>query len=167
MIIGLVGWSRAGKDSVASYLVKNHGFVQRNMADPIREILYRLFPSFPGLDGLNDDIDTYGWDHVKAQSPWTVDAMISLGQAARDIIGENVWLDSVVKDMPERLVIADCRQPNEYDFIREHGGEIWHILRKGTIRRGMDGLLDDRQFDVILYNNSSLAVLEERVAAVM
>lgn len=43
MIIGLSGQARAGKDTVADFLVKNHGFVKIAFADEIKRICMRLW----------------------------------------------------------------------------------------------------------------------------
>lgn len=174
MIIGLYGDSRAGKDTVAGFLVDDFDFEQRNLASPIRQILLDLNPLVRGLNRPNAVSLQYAfeqaagdWDYIKKNYPESVDLMINLGQAARDHIGENVWLDAVVKDIPKKLVIADVRQPNEYNKIRELDGQIWRVVRPGTERRGMDGLLDHAQFDRHVDNSSTELNLRHQVQAIM
>jgi len=43
MIIGLCGVANAGKSTVASILVKNHGFVEVALADPLKRICKEVF----------------------------------------------------------------------------------------------------------------------------
>lgn len=43
MIIGLCGQAGAGKDTVADFLVKNHGFVKVALADPLKRICREVF----------------------------------------------------------------------------------------------------------------------------
>jgi len=72
MIIGLTGQARAGKDTIAEYLVKNHGFVRIGLADPMKRFCQHLFdwndeqvwgnkkeegdPRYKRLDRNDDDI---------------------------------------------------------------------------------------------------------------
>lgn len=171
MLIGLYGASRAGKDTVAGVLVKNHGFEQRNLASPIRSTLLKLDPMVWNEDEnqyltLSSQVEEFGWDTVKRQYPESVVWMIKLGQAMRDI-DENIWLNACVGVEYSNLVIADVRQPNEYDYINEQGGEVWKIEREGTKTLGMDGILDDRYFDVAISNNGPIEQLEAVVNHIM
>lgn len=43
MIIGLCGIAGSGKDTVADFLVKNHGFVKVALADPLKRICKEVF----------------------------------------------------------------------------------------------------------------------------
>lgn len=166
-LVGIYGDSRSGKDTVASILVQHLGFEQRNMADPIREALLAINPPLPtGPDGvlisLLEIVDGVGWDFVKKECPETVDWMINLGQYMRTI-SPRIWLDACLAKPYERLVIPDVRQPNEYDEIIQQGGVVWNVKRTGTVPRGMDRLLEDREFDAVIYNNHSMNDLKEVV----
>ena len=159
MIIGLYGDSRAGKDTTARIMQEEFGIEWRSFAAPLREILLNMNPIICDDDGdlcrLSDAVTSFGWDFVKKHYPQSVDMMISLGQSVRDLIHVDAWIWSVLTDpMPTNMVISDVRQPNEYDAIINAGGEVWKIIRPGTTRRAMDGLLDDRHFAVTLFNNT-------------
>lgn len=164
MLVGLVGYSRAGKDSIAAVLVKNHTFEQRNLAWPIREILSDLFRDV--RPDIIEAVENRGWDFVKAKYPESVSAMITLGQKMRDI-NPDIWLDGAFGEPFNRLVIPDVRQPNEAERIYKLGGELWRIHRSSSKKLGMDGLLDDYDFEVEIYNNGTLAELENVVNAIM
>ena len=160
MIVGLYGDSRAGKDTTAR-IMQEMGFEWRSFAAPLREILLNINPiihCFPDGDfvHLQEAVRDYGWDGVKKHYPESVDMMIALGQSVRDLIHEDAWVWGVIHDpLPDLMVISDVRQPNEYDAIIAAGGEVWKIVRPGTTRRAMDGLLDDKHFRVTLHNNAS------------
>lgn len=172
-LIGLYGLSRSGKDSVASILVKDFGFEQRAMAAGIREILIGLNPIIKDNGGvvweLLDLIDQcHGdWDLIKARSSESTDYMIRLGQTCRDVLGETVWLNRVLPDGPieQSICISDIRQPNEYYAVKARGGQIWKVSRPGTEKRGMDGLLDNLEFDAHIMNRGSLVDLRGAVQA--
>ena len=44
MIIGLTGYARSGKDTVAKILVDNYGYKRIAFADKIRELLVEINP---------------------------------------------------------------------------------------------------------------------------
>lgn len=176
-LIGLHGPSRAGKDTTARILQEDFGFEQRAMADAIREILLKLNPlvqddtgSIYPLTFFVDHQCDGDWDAVKRLSRESTEYMIRLGQACRDILGERVWLDRVLPATTSstKIVISDCRQPNEYRAIKERGGQIWRISRPGAEIRGMDNLLQGLDFDFHIENRGSLGDLRGQVqAAVM
>jgi hypothetical protein len=99
--------------------------------------------------------------------------MIGLGQSARDVISEDVWLNAAFPTMsydPQRdghIVISDIRQPNEVEFLYQWGGELWYVERPGlddANKRGMDGLLKDAHFEARIVNDGTLADLEDTVS---
>lgn len=165
MIIGLYGDSRSGKDTIAKILVEKFEFEWRAFATPLRQILSRINPYLVDWAGegirYNDAIEQFGLDGVKQHYPEAVEYMIALGQSVRDFISEDAWVWGVFNNqpLPENMVISDVRQPNEYEAIFDSGGEIWRVIRPGTVRRGMDGLLDDRPFNVTIYNNGDIDTL--------
>lgn len=176
MIIGLHGESRAGKDSVASILVRNYWFRQKALATPIRNILLDLNPwlrdNFGDLVQLRWLYEECGgnWDKIKAKSSDSVEYMIRLGQSARDNIHEDVWIESAFPALgvdDDNIVVSDIRQPNEVEFIRGLGGELWLIERPGTEKRGMDGLLKDVKWDVRIDNTGTLEDLSNTVQFIM
>jgi hypothetical protein len=162
VIIGLYGESRAGKDSVAKILVNQHRYEWRSFAGNLRQILLQINPWLINNDSqvrYADAVRNYGLDYVKKNYPESVEYMISLGQSVRDIIGEDSWVDTILPKQGELrykdLVISDVRQPNEYDRIKDYDGQVWKIVRRGTVARGMDNLLEYREFDATLYNNGT------------
>lgn len=194
MIIGLYGESRCGKDSVAAVLVKDFGYEQRAMAGAIRDILVGMNPVIKDNGGvvweLLDLFDQcHGdWDRIKAMSSEATDYMIRLGQTCRDVLGETVWLNKVLPPCScesfqlvtysgsvtrvdctctPSVVISDVRQPNEYREIKARGGQVWKVIRPGLTRRGMDGLLDDLDFDARIDNLGSLEDLRSIVQSII
>lgn len=168
-LIGVYGDSRCGKDSVANILVEHLGFEKRSLATPIREALLHMDPQIYTANQGYWNSKTYtlseiltscdnDWDRVKKLCPDVVDLMINLGQHMRTI-SPRIWLDACLAKPYNRLVIPDVRQPNEYDEIIRRGGVVWNVKRPGTVPRGMDRLLEDKHFDVTLYNNGTIEEL--------
>ncbi len=131
MIIGLSGYARSGKDTVADFLVQSYGFERISFADPIRKILYDLNPSIDG-EKLATMVDTYGWDIAKSKAE-VREFLQVLGYSARQKIHPDVWVMAAFSTMSadKNYVIADVRFINEADKIKAFNGEIWRIERPG------------------------------------
>jgi dephospho-CoA kinase len=132
MIIGLSGYARSGKDTVADILVKEYAFERISFADPIRKILYELSPTVDG-ERLSDMVDQYGWDIAKSKEEIREFLQV-LGYSARMNIHEDVWIMAAFSKMraDRNYVIADVRFLNEANYIKKHGGEIWRVERPGV-----------------------------------
>lgn len=132
MIIGLSGFARSGKDTVAEILVNDYGFERVAFADPIRNILYALNPAVDG-ERVADMVDNYGWDIAKSK-PEVREFLQTLGYAARMHITPEVWVMAAFAKMraDKNYVIADVRFRNEAEWIKKYNGEVWRVERPGV-----------------------------------
>lgn len=132
-IIGLIGFPRSGKDTVAK-LLEPYGFVRVAFADKLREALYVLNPiveTQPEVSRYQDVLIQYGYDKAKAL-PEVRRLLQYLGtEVGRNIIGKNVWVDAALREAEkhERVVITDVRFHNEVHAVRQAGGKIVNVLR--------------------------------------
>lgn len=137
-VIGLSGWARVGKDTVAARLVEKHGYKRMSFADPMREALYRLNPEID-VDSysmnLATAVDLMGWETLKSVSSSIRGLMQRMGtEVGREMFGENFWVDTALDSVEDgsKIVFADVRFPNEADAIKALGGEVWRISREGV-----------------------------------
>ena len=150
-IIGLSGFARSGKDEVAKILVEQHGFTRIAFADKLRDVLYALNPivharpadESAGWKGgiatwtLQEVIDVHGWGGYKETvfGPEIRRLLQRLGtEAGRQTLWDSIWIDAALTGHSEdaRIVVADCRFYNEFDAVRERGGQIWRVERPGV-----------------------------------
>jgi hypothetical protein len=139
-LIGLSGYARSGKDTIASYLIDNHGYTKRAFADPIRESLVRLNPSIEvtGMGGripLATAVRFLGWEALKSDYPEVRQLLQQMGtEVGREMFGESFWVDQAFKQIPDgaSVVFSDVRYRNEADAIKQNGGEVWRIERPGV-----------------------------------
>lgn len=140
IVIGLTGLMRAGKDSVADILVRDHGFVKMSFAAPLKRMMKNLNP-------------VVGWDEAcglgccrscDASGPVYLSDLYDRGMTDDDIkaseYGDEVrrlwqrfgtdvmraeqddyWIqkakDDLLKSGHARVVFTDCRFPNEAQMI--------------------------------------------------
>lgn len=173
MIIGLSGYARSGKDTVAARLVAEHGFVRLAFADPMREALYRLNPKIDLADMqgvyLSQAVDQLGWEGVKESSTDVRELLQRFGtEVVRTMFGDNFWVDYTMHlaEAHEFVVVSDVRFKNEADAIRAAGGAVWRIDRPGTGAangHSSENDLDGYEFDFTVNNVGTIEVLHNVV----
>jgi hypothetical protein len=164
MIIGLSGYARSGKDTVANILVERYGYKRVAFADPIRDLLYDVDPFVDRNISLKSLVDEYGWDVAKSY-PEVRRLMQDLGLSARRLFGESFWLHQATKSFAtsDKVVVADVRFVNEADTLRQNGGQVWRVERPGTEAVNehiSEHALANYNFDNVITNSSSLEDLE-------
>jgi len=144
--VALTGLAGSGKNAIAEHLVEQYGYTQLGFADAIRDAALALNPLVPIDMGHNGElikstmrlttlIDSLGWEHAKRSVPEVRELLQRLGtDVGRDVISPEVWIDIAVRrashiDGP--VVFTDCRFPNEVDTIRNHGGLLVRVYRRG------------------------------------
>ena len=172
-IIGLSGWARSGKDTVADYLVEHHGFVKLSLATPMREALYRLNPHIIDIGNMQwtvrQAVDLAGWEEMKLTFPSIRGLMQRMGtEVGREMFGEDFWVDLVIKEASkyDKVVIADCRYLNEADAVRAAGGQVWRVSRDSAPAANdhdSEHGLDEYAFDLKLDNNTTIEELHKFV----
>jgi hypothetical protein len=172
MIIGLSGYARSGKDTVAEHLVSKHNFTQKSFAVPMKEAMYILNPIVSsdsmGVFRYQNLVDVYGLDKVKEDYPEVRRLLQVFGtEVGREMFGSNFWVDLALRDVDSRnLVISDVRFKNEADSIKSAGGQVWRINRSGVgpvTDHSSETDLDDYDFNHIIDNDFSLSDLNNVV----
>jgi hypothetical protein len=167
MIIGLTGYARSGKDTVAKILVDNYGFTRVAFADKIRELLHEVNPVV-GTIRLNDIVDEYGWDIAK-QKPEVRDLLQNLGVGARKLFGDKFWVHQAMGSIAEahpNIVVTDVRFTNEADTLKINGAQLWRVKRPGIEAINghiSESELDNYKVDKILHNGGTLEDLVDTV----
>jgi hypothetical protein len=170
MIIGLTGYARSGKDTVAKILVDNYGYTRVAFADKIRELLYETNPQV-GSTRLVSLVNEYGWDVAKA-SPEVRHLLQELGVGARKVFGAGFWVHEAMKTMlndprPDmNYVVTDVRFLNEADMIKVNKGQIWRVQRTGVeaVNSHISEMqMDNYEVNQTFVNNGTIEDLEALV----
>jgi len=174
LLLGLTGPPGAGKDATAAHLVGSHNFRRFAFADPIRQAALVLDPLVKGRTRLSAVVADHGWDISKTQWPEVRRLLQVLGtELGRDLHGPDVWVDKTFAAIREllpaqRVVISDCRFPNEAAAVRAHGGFIVRINRHV---HQLDGVMSHPSEvesagltpDYVLPNHDTLSDLARRI----
>lgn len=176
-LIGLIGYARTGKDTVADYLVDQHEFVRLASGDLVRDVLYAANPWITTGNGyrrrLQLVVDKFGWEETKA-IPEVRRLLQELGtEGVRRTLGEDVWIDETLrraKACPADVVITDTRFPNEAQKVRMAGGVLVRINRPGVgplNGHSSETLIDSIKADHVVENDGTLEDLYAGVDAVL
>lgn len=176
-LLGLHGYARSGKDSIANYLVEKHGFTRVALADAVRDAVYALNPLIPWE--FNADVpmrlahvvDVWGWEKVKATDEGRRLLQAMGTEVGRAMFGENVWLDIAAKKIDAvsgPVVVTDIRFENELKWLKN-----WHSTSVKVTREGFgpvnshssDAGIHDMHFDKHIKNNGTLEDLYASVEA--
>lgn len=172
MIIGLSGYARSGKDTVAEQLVLKHGFKQYSFAEPMKKAMYILNPIVKvdevGMFTYQGAVDAYGIDEAKVKFPEIRRLLQVFGtEVGREMFGNNFWVDLCLNNVESDLiVVSDVRFVNEAEAIRSRGGQVWRIDRPGigpVTGHASETALDGYKFDQILKNSGTLEEFNELV----
>jgi hypothetical protein len=165
-LIGLSGYARSGKDTVAGILGEYYGYTRVSFADQLRAFLYdhnNIILNY-GTGGfpvrLRDEVDRIGWDRAKVLYPEVRKVQQDVGNGAREFFGEDVWVNRVFGNLPDgRVAVSDVRYPNEAQAIKDIGGIVLRVERPGIEPANnhiSDTALNDWAFDGRIANDGSV-----------
>lgn len=137
LLIGLTGPMGCGKTTVATHLIREHGFTEYSFASPLKDMLCAMLgiteirleelkrselPILPERNGepfpsMRRALQTIGTEWGRQQ----IHSELWLALAEQRIAAMSNWLSM------DRIVISDVRFENEADFIRQKGGIVIHI----------------------------------------
>lgn len=161
ILIGLIGYARSGKDTIAKTFVSRLGFKRISFADTLKEDLNEFFKvqvwedlknkninlNFSEIDFLNPPND----EIKEILRPY----MIWFGEKMKEINGPHHWTNrafSKITDLDHKLVITDVRRVNELEIFKNNK-EFQRIRNKNREELGLDisSIFEiDAQFDSLL-----------------
>ena len=173
-IIGLTGPAGSGKDTVRQMLEQNHHCTGLAFADPMRAMLAPLLD----LCGVGNE-----WMTQRELKELPIPG---LGQSYRVLaqrlgtewgrsIDPDFWVKVAAASMAEVMnikgpntafVISDVRFDNEAQWVKDHGGVIWHIHRpaaQAVAAHQSENGIRPELVDLNILNNNTLSDLDFKV----
>lgn len=144
ILIGMAGYARSGKDTVADMLVKQHGFVKVRFADALKRGLATMFDMTEAqLDGDQKELEIPRLGRTSRYM------MRTLGtEWGRRLIHPDVWVIAMEQHLSQllasgcrRIVISDVRFENEAKLVKsaKYQGFLVRVERpgKGPVSRSL------------------------------
>lgn len=168
-LIGLTAPARAGKDTVGGILHTHFAAARVAFANPLRAALRAMIP------GLTDE---HFFGNLKeVEIPWLGKSprqmMQTLGtEWGRNLVHNELWLKIAEQTIDAHMnnllhvAVTDVRFENEAHFIRQKGGQVWHIQRGEAPKvnaHASEAGVQFMQGDLIIDNNGTIADLEAKV----
>jgi len=169
--IGLTGPAGCGKDTVANMLYRDFGYDIFAFADPLKQGIATML-QIPIGDFFDREAKEIPNDYWK-KSPREL-AQTCGTEWARTHVAADCWIRRLAIDKAfvksERRVVVDVRFDNESDWIRDQGGELWHIRRSNvqSVRPHVsESGVRFRSGDVIFDNNGDLESCAREIARIL
>ena len=141
MIIGIVGFQGAGKDTIADYLQNIHQFRRESFAHALKDAVAQVFGwDRELLEGRTkesrawrEQVDAW-WADRLGMSNLTPRYVLQVWgtEVARRSFHDDIWiaaLENKLRKTTDDVVISDCRFPNEIKSIRNAGGIVIRVVR--------------------------------------
>lgn len=141
MIIGVCGFIGSGKDTIADYLVNNHGFRRESFANTLKDAVSAVFGwDRTMLEGRTkearawrEQVDPW-WAERLNMPDLTPRLMLQLWgtEVCRKGFHDDIWIASLenkLRTSKDDVVISDCRFPNEIQAIKNAGGKVVRVVR--------------------------------------
>lgn len=168
ILVGVTGYKRSGKDSIAHFLERDWGFQRYALADPIKVIAMDVFDlTAAQVEGIN-------YDREQVLPDWDFSVRHALQRIGTELgreLHEDTWVRYLMRrlehDQPDRAVISDVRFLNEAVALKEAGAHIWRVHRPGiecSDSHASEQFIDKIPADTEIFNSSTLGTLEALVS---
>lgn len=160
-VVALTGLIGSGKTTAAKTLIAEFGYERVRFAEPLKTMLKSI-----GLGHDHVDGDKKEAPHPLLCHRTPRHAMQTLGtEWGRNCIGPDFWVQAWLKAIEgkERVVVDDCRFPNEGAAVRMLGGKVWRIERPGMALQDHASEQFVLPYDRILVNGASESHFRELV----
>ncbi|MEV4606233.1 AAA family ATPase [Neorhizobium sp. LMR1-1-1.1] len=156
-IVAFTGQAGSGKSTATRYLVEKHGYTRVKFAGPLKDMMRVIGLSEEQIEG---EMKEAGATLLCGESPRH--AMQTLGtEWGRKCIGAdfwiNLWRERVARAWASggRVVVDDCRFPNEAAAIRRLGGDIYKLVGRGGIPGHHESERGCGDEDLVIANDNS------------
>ena len=168
-VIALTGLAGSGKSTARKYLVEKHGYKLVKFAGPLKDMLRAIGLSEAQIEG---ELKETPCEWLQGKTPRH--AMQTLGtQWGRDCIGLAFWIELWVRRVNlivaagGRVVVDDCRFPNEAEEVRKLGGVVWRLVGRGGIAGAHESEAGCGRPDVEIHNTGDIVNLRYQLDATL
>ncbi len=172
IVVALNGANGAGKDTVADFMVADHGFVKLSFADVLREMLSKLNPVLESDMDWNTALYRFGYDEAKRRFPEMRRIMVALAEEViKPYCGENIFANGLLRKLFDvrrrginKFVISDLRFVIEYEALRALKPYCAFVERPSLVSPVHSEIVHAFPFHYIVLNDRDLGVLRDRTS---
>ena len=170
-IVGLLGRSRSGKDTVAGCLQRlypEQEFRVVRLSQPIKDAARALFVlSDEQIEGDLKEVRDVRWN----VSPRTIFQTLTeeiMGRMGTDFFTRVLYEKYEQGQLGPHILIPDIRYRHDIDEILQRGGWVWKIERSDLpVKYGCEDHLDQIVHLPTLVNDGSVLELEEKIKSLV
>ena len=136
--IAITGLKGSGKGTLASYLVKQHNYIELSFAHALKDVLANVFDwprdllegSTPESRRFRETVDEWWSEHLGIPDFTPRMAMQNVGtDLFRDCFNQNIWALTVKRKMlNSHTVISDLRFCNEHRIVKYNVDLVVKVL---------------------------------------
>jgi len=164
-VVAFTGLAGSGKSTAAQLLVDKLGYTRVRFAGPLKAAMAAMGFSQEQIEGDLKETPCF-W--LQNKTPRY--AMQTLGtEWGRNCLGDDFWVElwhrqaDIIIASGGRVVVDDCRFPNEALAIRKLGGDIFKIEGRGGIAGGHVSEAGAGIADAVLVNDGGIDELHGKV----
>jgi hypothetical protein len=170
MIIGILGRSRVGKDTVANILCKHLGqqALILRLSQPLKDAVQALY-GFTHAQLEQDEKDVidprFGLTPREVIQHICQDTMLRHGQ---DFFSRKMYFHEVPKHPNKTIIIPDVRYDHDIKMIHEQGGFLIKVIRShGPPKHPWEDPIDAMEGDHCVMNDTSIEELEAKIKEII
>jgi hypothetical protein len=160
-VIGLVGRSRVGKDTVADYILSKYRcYLKVRLAQPIKDAVCALYGfTFQQIEGPEKEEHDPKWDITPRQ------AMVHMTQTTMNLMGHDFFTRRLFDHYTtQSIIIPDVRYEHDIHKIHSLGGIVIKIERPNNpIQHDFEKKIDVIQGDYTIRNQGTLEDLYQQI----
>lgn len=160
-VVALTGAAGSGKSTAAEYLIRRHSYERVKFAGPLKDMCRAIGMTESQIEGESKEEPAA---MLSGKTPRH--AMQTLGtEWGRKCMGEdfwaNLWLSRVkaILAFDGRVVVDDCRFPNEAAAVRSLGGVIIKLDGRGGIAGAHASEAGCGTYDAVVVNDGGMVDL--------
>lgn len=180
-VVGVCGYKRSGKDSIADRLCEKAGYHKMRLSDPLKNICKTLFGfSSEQLESDLKEVVDERWNATPRHIMQFVgtEIMQFKMQEISDKFNRQFWITKLIQDMEkdshkwQRVVIPDIRFKHEHDLLKQIFGDRYvlvkviladHELNKQDDKHVSETEWESLHHDYLVQNNGTLQELYKKV----
>jgi hypothetical protein len=158
-LIGILGKSRVGKDTLATILANDLGYAIHRLSMPVKDACHKLF-NIP-----RDDLESDAKEVVDPRYEKTPrDLLVWLTNAVQRDFPPEFFVERMLSECSEKgIIIPDVRFERDVNLLRKHGAVIIKVTRvDAPVCHEHESSIDALHGDFLLENNSTLYDFEKK-----